>query len=190
MWLRRSNVFCVFCFSFLSQPQLIKHKLFQERKTLFVVAKEKTETHNATNNETNKQMIRGLYHPKNANTNPDRLAEFLNRKMTGDLTEDRIPGLGPAAIGLLRNVIVVLEHEGGRLELNGITSTFGIFAVFMALKNGPDGPVGQIEHMQLFYLWWCSLGMPLQFRESTCDAIARKMNISFDGIYNPSDYDV
>jgi hypothetical protein len=82
-----------------------------------------------------------------------------------------------------------LEHGGGRLELNGITSTFGLISVFLALKNGPEGPVGQIEHMQRFYLWWCSLGTPAQFRAGTCDAIARKVNISFQGIYDASEYE-
>ena len=103
--------------------------------------------------------------------------------------KDKIPGVGPATITKLQNSkILIANTDGSTVELAGITSTFGLIAVFMAFKNGSDGPVGPIEHLERFYMWWCSLGMSPSHRSGFCHALASKVNISFPGIYDSSVY--
>ncbi len=142
--------------------------------------------------------------------NPDTLADFLNRELTGNLLEVwvpskhtnildsfvnfQVPGIGKATVDILMSTKVVIGEGENRVEMSGITSTFGLIGVFLAFKNGvvnADGSVraiGPAEHTQRFYLWWTSLNTPAGFRAGVIHSICEKTNISFPGIYDSSAY--
>ena len=90
--------------------------------------------------------------------------------------------------------MVNIDGGGSSVAINGITSTFGLIGVFLAFKNGPiesDGrprEIGPVEHIQRFYLWWCSLGTPAGFRAGVVHAIAEKVNLALPGVYDSSAY--
>ena len=118
------------------------------------------------------------------------MADFLNQEITGDLNE--IPGIGPKTIELLKKIQVSIDNHGSVVHINGITSTYALIGVFLSMKSdftsGHIRVVNTVEHAQRFYLWWCSLDTPRGFRAGVVHAICEKCNISFPGVYNPSDF--
>jgi len=134
--------------------------------------------------------LQSAFHPERSTVNPDRLADFLNREITGDLIE--IPGIGPKTVELLRELQVSYNNNGSVVHINGITSTYALIGVFLSMKSefqdGKIRTVDTVEHAQRFYLWWCSLNTPRGFRAGVVHSICEKCNISFPGIYNPSDF--
>lgn len=118
---------------------------------------------------------------------------FLNANLTGDLSE--IPGVGPATIEVLKTCTVTVGPAGGaQVTFQGITSSFALIGVFLAFKNGEVDEAGNIrevlpiEHVQRFFLWWCSLGVSPGHRAGVVHSIGEKANISFPGIYDSAAY--
>ena len=130
-----------------------------------------------------------IFHPQDSRIGVDQLARFLNSELTGNLIE--VPGIGRDAVARLGQASIAIAANGQQLTIPGVTSTFGLIGVFMMFKtNGTDGRlVGPVEHVQRFYLWWCSLGVAAGFRAGVVHALAEKINISFPGIYIASEYD-
>lgn len=107
--------------------------------------------------------------------NANRLEEFVQGDVTGDLSE--IPGIGPKAIEALA------EHEDPNEQ---ITNTWQLIGVFLQLK-GP-GDVGCLEHNDKFWYWLKSRGIS-SHRSGIVQCIARKVNQFFPGIYDPEVYE-
>ena len=124
------------------------------------------------------------FHPQNSHVGIDAMARFLNTELTGDLHE--VPGISDKTIEKLARVSVAIVGHGHQVTIPAITSTHGLIGVFMSFKTAGVGPV---EHVQRFYLWWCSLGVSAGHRAGVVHALAEKINISFPGLYDSSEYE-
>jgi hypothetical protein len=111
------------------------------------------------------------YDPTRSTTSPDTLAAFMQRPLTGSLTADKIPSVGPKTIEVLK------EH--------GITSTYSLIGKFMSLKE--EG-VGSVEHMDRCWFWLKSIGTPPGHRSCIIEALAQRMNMHFPGLYDEARY--
>eukprot|EP00596_Hydrurales_sp_CCMP1899_P011153 CAMPEP_0119040082 /NCGR_PEP_ID=MMETSP1177-20130426/9916_1 /TAXON_ID=2985 /ORGANISM="Ochromonas sp, Strain CCMP1899" /LENGTH=122 /DNA_ID=CAMNT_0007004803 /DNA_START=56 /DNA_END=424 /DNA_ORIENTATION=- len=109
------------------------------------------------------------FDPSKSRVNEDKLVDFLRSEITGDLNE--LPGVGPATILAL--------------NADGINTTYQLFGKFLSLK---DIDVGAVELAERFYLWLTSLGTPAGFRAGMVVCIAEKLNLTYNGIYNASEY--
>lgn len=110
------------------------------------------------------------YNPNFSQTNPDRLAAFIQASITGDLKE--VPGVGPATIKILKE--------------NKISTTFALFGIYLSLKE--EG-VESVEHCDRFFYWLKDIGIAPGYRSAVVQAIAQKMDITFPGIYDASCYE-
>ena len=109
------------------------------------------------------------YDPNRSQTNPDKLAAFIQAPITGDLKE--IPGVGPATIKALNE--------------NGISTTYGLIGKYLMLK---ETGVESVEHCDRFFYWLKDIGTAAGYRSAVVQAIAQKMDITFPGIYDASCY--
>lgn len=98
----------------------------------------------------------------------DKLSEFIQASITGDLLE--VPGIGPAA--------------KAKLAEKGITTTFGLIGQFLLLKEEGVGP---IEHCDRFWYWLNAAGINAH-RAGIVQCIAEKVDTMFPGIYDASQY--
>ena len=105
------------------------------------------------------------YDPSRSQNNPDTLANFLRSPITGDLTE--VPGIGPATAAKMKDA--------------GVSTTYALFGKYLMLKQ--EG-VESIEHCDRFFHWLESIGTPAGYRSSVVEAVAKKMDITFPGIYD------
>jgi hypothetical protein len=110
------------------------------------------------------------YNPARSRTDPDRLAEFIQSRITGRLTE--VPGLGEATENLLRE--------------QGITSTYQLFGKFLMLK---DEGVESVELCDRFWYWLESIKTSPGHRGSIVQAVACKLDATYPGLYDSSRYD-
>ena len=102
-------------------------------------------------------------------TNPERLANFIQLQITGNLLE--VPGIGIATVKILND--------------SGITTTFQLMGKFLSLK---DQGVESVELCDRFFYWLKGAGVAPGYRSSVVQAIAQKMDITFPGIYDASCY--
>jgi hypothetical protein len=111
--------------------------------------------------------------------NADRLEEFVQGQITGDLTE--VPGIGPAAVKLLS------QHENQHLR---ITNTYQLIGQYLMLKGPEDGgeKVDCYAHNDKFWYWLKSRGIS-SHRSGVVQAIARKCNSFMTGLYDPTIYE-
>ena len=105
------------------------------------------------------------YDPARSRNNPDTLADFLRSPITGDLTE--VPGIGPATAKKMKEA--------------GVSTTYALFGKFLMLKQED---VQSVEHCDRFFHWLESIGTPAGFRSSVVEAVAKKMDITYPGIYD------
>ena len=109
------------------------------------------------------------YNPSASGTTPTKLAEFIRKPLNGDLSVDKIPGLGEAGIS--------------RLRAEGVLTTFALVGKFLSLHEGD----GSVPHCNRFFQWLKDSGISTH-RAEIVQAVAQKCNIPFDGIYDESDF--
>lgn len=110
------------------------------------------------------------YDPNRSQNDPDRLAEFIQAPITGDLKE--VPGVGPASIKKFAEA--------------GVSTTYGLIGKYLSLKE--EG-VESVEHCDRFFYWLKEIGTAAGHRSSVVQAIAQKMDVTFPGIYDASCYE-
>jgi len=103
------------------------------------------------------------FDPNKSQISIDRLAEFIQTQITGDLSE--VPGLGDFGIK--------------KLKKENISTTFALMGKFLILKEKGVEP---IEHCDRFFYWLTSVGIT-SHKHTITQAIAQKLDISFPGIY-------
>eukprot|EP00604_Paraphysomonas_vestita_P002499 CAMPEP_0174819426 /NCGR_PEP_ID=MMETSP1107-20130205/2646_1 /TAXON_ID=36770 /ORGANISM="Paraphysomonas vestita, Strain GFlagA" /LENGTH=117 /DNA_ID=CAMNT_0016032879 /DNA_START=34 /DNA_END=387 /DNA_ORIENTATION=- len=108
------------------------------------------------------------YDPNRSQVKNDKLAEFIQSSITGDLEE--VPGIGPAA--------------KQKLSDKGISTTFALIGQFLLLKEEGVGPV---EHCDRFWYWLHDAGVN-SYRSGIVRCIAEKVDTMFPGIYDASQY--
>lgn len=111
-------------------------------------------------------MPEKTYDPARSTVTEDRLAAFINLKLTGDLQE--VPGIGPA------NEKVFREQD--------ISTTFGLIGKFLMFKE--EG-VECVDHCDRFWLWLKAIGINSN-RGSIVRSIAERLDQQFPGIYDHS----
>mmetsp|Transcript_14373 Transcript_14373/g.23788 ORF Transcript_14373/g.23788 Transcript_14373/m.23788 type:complete len:114 (-) Transcript_14373:193-534(-) len=109
------------------------------------------------------------FDPKRSTVQDDKLAEFVNLQLSGDLTE--IPGIGPAAVKTLAD--------------QGVSTSFGLIGKYLMFKE--EG-VECVEHCDRFYLWLKAIGINSN-RGSIVHSIAERLDQQFPGIYDGSLYE-
>jgi hypothetical protein len=109
------------------------------------------------------------YDPQRSVIAPDKLAEFIQAPITGDLTE--VPGVGPAT----QKAMIAA----------GVTTTYALIGKYLMLK---DAGVESVEHCDRFFYWLDDIGASKGHRSSIVQAIAQKQDITFPGIYDGSLY--
>ena len=114
-------------------------------------------------------MAAAGYDPLRSQNNPETLAKFLRSPVTGDLTE--VPGIGPATAAKMKEA--------------GVSTTYALFGKYLLMKQED---VASVEHCDRFFHWLESIGAPGGFRSSVVEAVARKMDITFPGIYDGEAY--
>ena len=110
------------------------------------------------------------YNPNRSRTDPDKLAEFIQKPITGKLTE--VPGLGDVTEKLLKE--------------EGITTTYQLFGKFLMLK---DEGVESVELCDRFWYWLESINTPVGYRGSIVQAVACRLDATYPGLYDSSRYD-
>ena len=109
----------------------------------------------------------GTYDPKNTTINEDKLASWLQDKITGDLQD--VPGIGPANKTLL--------------EEAGVTNTFQLIGKYLTFKSGTVQ-----EHQDAMWMWLKSIRVNAG-RNNVILALAEKGDIFMPGIYDTSLYE-
>jgi hypothetical protein len=109
------------------------------------------------------------YDPLRSQNNPVTLANFVRGNINGDLTE--VPGIGPATAAKLKDA--------------GVSTTFGLFGKYLTMKE--EG-VESVEHCDRFFYWLESVGTPSGFRSSVVESVARKIDVTYPGIYDGACY--
>jgi len=109
------------------------------------------------------------FDPARSQTNPDKLAEFIQAPITGNLTE--VPGVGPATEKAMR--------------ANGVDTTYALIGKYLTLKG--EG-VESVEHCDRFFWWLDEIGASKGHRSAIVQAIAQKQDITFPGIYDGACY--
>ena len=109
----------------------------------------------------------GTYDPKNTTINEDKLASWLQDKITGDLQD--VPGIGPASKTLL--------------EEAGVTNTFQLIGQYLTFKSGTVQ-----EHQDAMWMWLKSIKVNAG-RNNVILALAEKCDIFMPGIYDTSLYE-
>eukprot|EP00596_Hydrurales_sp_CCMP1899_P011118 CAMPEP_0119038170 /NCGR_PEP_ID=MMETSP1177-20130426/6894_1 /TAXON_ID=2985 /ORGANISM="Ochromonas sp, Strain CCMP1899" /LENGTH=125 /DNA_ID=CAMNT_0007000353 /DNA_START=53 /DNA_END=430 /DNA_ORIENTATION=- len=109
------------------------------------------------------------FNPNNSKVSDNRLSEFLRAEISGDLSE--VPGVGPASVTAL--------------NADGIQTTYQLLGKFLSLK---DSEVGAVELADRFYHWLTSLGTPTGFRAGVVLSIAEKLNLTYNGIFDATEY--
>jgi hypothetical protein len=110
------------------------------------------------------------YDPNRSQTKPDKLAAFLQSRITGDLKE--VPGVGDATVAAMK--------------ANGVSTTYGLIGKYLSLK---EETVESVEHCDRFFYWLKEIGTAAGYRSAVVQAIAMKMDVVFPGIYDGSCYD-
>ena len=111
------------------------------------------------------------YNPARSRNDPNKLAEFIQSRITGDLTE--VPGLGDVTANLLRN--------------QGITTTYQLFGKFLSFM---DEGVECVELCDRFWYWLEDVvGTPAGYRGSIVQAVACKLDATYPGLYDSSRYE-
>jgi hypothetical protein len=72
-----------------------------------------------------------------------------------------------------------------RMKDAGVSTTFALFGKYLILKE--EG-VESVEHCDRFFHWLTSIDMPSGFRSSIVEAVAKKLDVSFPGIYDGECY--
>lgn len=124
--------------------------------------------------------------PNRSPCDPMVLACFIARKVVGDLGE--VPGIGPAAIARFTQCTIRIDN-GNAEKVVGVTSTFGLFGVYLCFKNGKDEhgnarKVGQEESDQKFYLWLNHVGISVKGRQTVVICMREKVDATF---FNPEE---
>mmetsp|Transcript_17940 Transcript_17940/g.18009 ORF Transcript_17940/g.18009 Transcript_17940/m.18009 type:complete len:116 (+) Transcript_17940:126-473(+) len=109
------------------------------------------------------------YDPARSSVGNDKLSEFMQAPITGDLLE--VPGIGPSA--------------KEKLIENGVTTTFALFGKFLMLK---DEGVQSVEHCDRFWYWIKDTGIN-SHRAGIVRAVAEKLDTMFPGIYDGGLYE-
>lgn len=107
--------------------------------------------------------------------NKDKLDEFVQRDITGNLEE--VPGIGPAAVKKLA--------EPDAAGNPGITTTYQLIAAYLGLKDKDCDPVA---HTDVFWYWLKEKGVS-SHRSGIVQCIAKKCNSFLPGLYDPSMYE-
>ncbi|GAX10227.1 hypothetical protein FisN_3Lh424 [Fistulifera solaris] len=115
------------------------------------------------------------YDPKRSKVNKDKLDEFVQRDIKGDLEE--VPGIGPAAVKKLAEP----DAQGNP----GITTTYQLIGAYLSLKNSECDPV---SHNDYFWYWLKEKGIS-SHRSGIVQCIAKKCNSFMPGLYDPSMYE-
>ena len=117
------------------------------------------------------------YDPKKSKVNADRMEEFIQAQISGDLNE--VPGIGPAAIKALKNS-----------DKQVVTNTYQLLGVYYSLKStSEDGTLlDSFSHNDAFWYWLKSRGITAH-RSAVVQAIARKANSFTPGFYDPTEYE-
>jgi hypothetical protein len=117
------------------------------------------------------------YDPKKSKVNADRMEEFIQAQISGDLNE--VPGIGPAAIKALKNS-----------DTQVVTNTYQLLGVYYSLKSTSDDGtlLDSFVHNDTFWFWLKSRGIAAH-RSAVVEAIARKANSFTPGFYDPTDYE-
>ena len=85
----------------------------------------------------------------------------------------QVPGLGPKSIEALESM--------------GITTTFQLFGMYLSLKGETTTPK---EHANLFYQWLKNdVKTASGYTATVVMAVAEKLNVTFVGLFNVSDYE-
>jgi len=109
------------------------------------------------------------YDPNRSQVGEDKLRDFIQRPITGDLSE--VPGVGPKAIERLRE--------------NDITTTYQLIGKYLSLKAENVQPA---EHCDRF--WYFLQGIHIDsHRAGIVQCIALKVDAMFPGIYDPALYE-